>query len=451
MEDKNITTRIVIIAAVIIIVGLGFLGIWNYNPYYNDTVYDYSDNAPRVGNNLYGFIDVPDGFVLKGSFDGNNEDYAGGKDGISDGVRLVDPKGNACITISLITPDRRQKDYIGLGFEDYYLCKKKKRKVTSDTIDDYLNSLIYDGSYNIHSIQNFVSMEDGADTHGGWVNINNLSGYYDIYYTKKDKKTFHNQLYFFTDSIYKNMIHSICFTYQVGYEECRDCINTYSLSRQSSTMNRLADSGKRDGDPKTGYINLPSGYEKWDTVKTNIFEEMLGKIVDVGDEKYEEADEFGAFVDTNSDDYIFIYRMEKNAEFTQNESAYMDHNFSGVFGHFGLLDFIDSHKLRMGPANLNIQMDNSYKEFNAETFESVMQINLREHGTYDSSPITIDGNSGYRIKWNGRKMFTDENKEFILYILNDANNPDYVYAIGANTNSNAESLEPFLKSFSTDK
>ncbi len=197
MEDKNITTRIVIIAAVIIIVGLGFLGIWNYNPYYNDTVYDYSDNAPRVGNNLYGFIDVPDGFVLKGSFDGNNEDYAGGKDGISDGVRLVDPKGNACITISLITPDRRQKDYIGLGFEDYYLCKKKKRKVTSDTIDDYLNSLIYDGSYNIHSIQNFVSMEDGADTHGGWVNINNLSGYYDIYYTKKDKKTFHNQLYFY--------------------------------------------------------------------------------------------------------------------------------------------------------------------------------------------------------------------------------------------------------------
>ncbi|HCJ14154.1 MAG TPA: hypothetical protein DHV77_02610, partial [Erysipelotrichaceae bacterium] len=70
----------------------------------------------------------------------------------------------------------------------------------------------------------------------------------------------------------------------------------------------------------------------------------------VSNEKYEEADEFGAFIDTNSNDYIFVYRMEKNDEFTQNESSYMKHNFSSVFGHFGLLDFIDSHKQGLGPA-----------------------------------------------------------------------------------------------------
>ena len=66
-------------------------------------------------------------------------------------------------------------------------------------------------------------------------------------------------------------------------------------------MKKLADSGTRDGDPKTGYINLPSEYEKWEAVNTNIFEEMLGKMLDVSNEKYEEADEFGAFIDTNSD------------------------------------------------------------------------------------------------------------------------------------------------------
>ena len=158
MDVKNNTARIVITVGVIVIAALIFLSVWNYSPYYNDTVYDYSDKTPRVGNNLYGFIDVPEGFVLKGSFDGNNEDYVGGKDGISEGVRLVDPKGNACITISLITPDRRKKDYIGLGFEDYFLCKKKKRKLTSNTVDDYLYSLLYDGSYNIHNVQNLVRM-----------------------------------------------------------------------------------------------------------------------------------------------------------------------------------------------------------------------------------------------------------------------------------------------------
>ena len=96
-------------------------------------------------------------------------------------------------------------------------------------------------------------------------------------------------------------------------------------------------------------------------------------------------------------------------------------------------------------------MDNSYKEFNAETFESIMQINLRGHGAYESSPITIDGNSGYRVVWKGRKMYTDEKNDSVVYILNDAKNPDYVYVISANTNSNVEKLEPFMKSFSTEK
>ena len=451
MDVKNNTARIVITVGVIVIAALIFLSVWNYSPYYNDTVYDYSDKTPRVGNNLYGFIDVPDGFVLKGSFDCNNEDYAGRKDGISEGVRLVDPKGNACITISLITPDRRQKDYIGLGFEDYFLCKKQRSKLTSDTIYDYIKSMLYDGSYNIQTLQNFVQMEDGTVSQGCWLEINNISGYYETYYTKKDGKTFHNQLYFMIDPNYKNMVHSICFSYQVGHEECRDYINTYSLSRKSPIMNRLTDSGKRDGDSITGYINMPSGYEKWESEELNVFDKMLGKIIDVGDEKLGEANEVGEFYDTNSDDYIFICRMQKNDEFTQNEQAYIEHNFSEVFGFSGMLDYVTSQEFRVGRPQYTIQMDNSYKEFNAETFESIMQINLRGHGAYESSPITIDGNSGYRVVWKGRKMYTDEKNDSVVYILNDAKNPDYVYVISANTNSNVEKLEPFMKSFSTEK
>ena len=34
--------------------------------------------------------------------------------------------------------------------------------------------------------------------------------------------------------------------------------------------------------------------------------------------------------------------MDKNDEFTQNDSAYMEHNLSGVFANLGLLDYINS-------------------------------------------------------------------------------------------------------------
>lgn len=51
-----------VIVSILLIV-LVFGGILAYTPYYNDTVIEYSDKAPRVGNNIYGYMNVPEGYL----------------------------------------------------------------------------------------------------------------------------------------------------------------------------------------------------------------------------------------------------------------------------------------------------------------------------------------------------------------------------------------------------
>ena len=90
MEKRRGTVWVFLVIISILLIVLVLWGILAYTPYYNDTVIEYSDKAPRVGNNIYGYIDVPKGFVMEGSFDSENANYAGGQDGIREGVRLYD-------------------------------------------------------------------------------------------------------------------------------------------------------------------------------------------------------------------------------------------------------------------------------------------------------------------------------------------------------------------------
>ncbi len=78
-------------------------------------------------------------------------------------------------------------------------------------------------------------------------------------------------------------------------------------------------------------------------------------------------------------------------------------------------------------------------------------MNLAGQGECKSVSVTLDGKSGYLVKWNGRVPFSDEYIETELYILDDDNNPDYVYLVGTESASDMEQMEKYLQSFSTSK
>lgn len=456
-KDRNLL--IMIIGAVILMTGLVFLCIWNYNPYYNDSVYVYSDKAPRVGNNLYGYIDVPKGFVLEGSFDSNSDNYAGGKDGTFDGVRLVDTKGKACITVSLVTPDRKKKDYVGFGFGAQALFDKKKHKMTGEYVGEKFLKILFEEPDSIDSVEQISTMEDYSSGHGCLKLINDMNGYSNTWYSKKGDTIFHNQMYYLEDPDCKNKIHCVCFTYTTDSLEYRDYINTFSMTKESTSEGQMnyTDSGIREGDVNIGYINLPKGYKK---VEQTPFWKAVSAVEEaVKDDEYEALEMTCFFDEKQAEEMlydkppIFIGRLKKNDAFDQNKQKYMNQNLAEVFGELGLIDiaYPDDATKAFEPHDVNIKIDESDTEFGAKTFEKVVMMNLAGQGECKSVSVTLDGKSGYLVKWNGRVPFSDEYIETELYILDDDNNPDYVYLVGTESASDMEQMEKYLQSFSTSK
>ena len=431
MEKRRGTVWIVLVIISILLIVLVFWGISAYTPYYHDTVIEYSDKAPRVGNNIYGYIDVPEGFVMEGSFDSENANYAGGQDGIREGVRLYDPEGTACITISILTPDRKQEDYIGIGRQEYFLCDEKKGIEKADDAWNYFSKQMWK--------ENTITAKDGSYASATPVEVNDLAGMSGEWNIEEAGKIYHNQLYILEDPEKKGVIHCITASYQPSGIDCLDYLTTFSLKRDRQADIQVAGVGKRVGNSTTGYMNVPEGYDEYHGL-------LVHKLMDDGGEAADlifcaEKEKVGK--DAPFLKSMVLGRFTRDKEFDQSPLSYMQNNLLEVFGHFGVLEYCDFS---------NAKLKNEDSEFGAKTFVSVMEQSLGKYGVFSYMPVELEGQKGYKVTWSGRFPVDNRRAFFTYYILDSVNNSDEVYIVGAREEDNNEGVfEPYLKSFSLEK
>lgn len=119
----------------------------------------------------------------------------------------------ACITVSLVTPDRKKKDYVGFGFGAQALFDKKKHKMTGEYVGEKFLNILFEEPDSIDCVEQISTMEDYSSGHGCLKLINDMNGYSNTWYSKKGDTIFHNQMYYLEDPDCKNKIHCVCFTY----------------------------------------------------------------------------------------------------------------------------------------------------------------------------------------------------------------------------------------------
>lgn len=439
-ERKILWVFVVIISIVLLFIILN--KILTYTPYYDSTVTEYSDKAPRVGNNIYGYIDVPEGFVMAGSFDGQNDDYAGGKDGIKEGVRLYDPEGTACITISLLTADKKQENYLGTGFQKCILFEDNKNLAKKDFQDVTIG--ILEEYYNSDELALITDVDgDASAFNGGVIETNGLSGMSYQWDSIESGQKYHNQMNIFEDPEKNNIIHCVTITYKPGYNLYLDNLYSFSLSsnKQDKYKNdgrKYMGMGKRVGNEGTGYMNIPDDYEE---ARPWFFVEWQNR--------KEKDCSLSFFYDKEMLKNTAIFPNEgmvvgsfaKTRAYDLDALSYMKTNFSEVFGHFTVREYFDLS---------NVSLNKEDSEFGAKTFVKVMEQCLRQVGEFEYFEVDLNGQKGYKVIWAGREPTTNQRTYFSFYVLDSADG-NTVYIAGARDDDNEEMLQKYLDTFSVEK
>lgn len=430
MEKKRIILWMMISIISLVLLGLFFWKMWIDTPYYDDTVLEYSNQASRVGNNIYGYIDVPKGFVMAGSFDEKNENYAGKQDGIQEGVHLYDPSGKACITVSLLTADQKQEDYIGLGLNQYFTYGKKERLLTAEKAWRHTTDRMVDR-------KNLVVEKDGAVATGSLVEINGLLGMSCRWDLEEEGEISHYLIYFIENPERKNTIHCITARYKTGYEECLDSLSTFSLKKENEKKAPITGIEERVGSPSGGYMNIPEGY----------YEASPWAIVKWMDDR-EKSSDLHHFIEKEREkknlpiyESIIMGSFTKSEEYDSNLLSYMQKNITDVFGSFYCLDYLDFS---------NVELEGEDSKFGAKAFVSVMAQCLGEHGSFAYAPVTLGEEQGYKVTWAGRDAVDYRQKFLSFYILDSADDENVVYIVGACDRDGEGQFWKYLESFSPE-
>ncbi len=401
--------------------------ISGYSPYYNDTVTHFSDNAPRVGNNVYGYIDVPDGFTLVGSFNPADEDYAGGADGIPEGVQLKREDGKMYIVLSLITPDKKKDDYVGLGDGTYVLCNKEKIATEAHEAIDYFLEALYEQEM-------LSSHEDGMLSQGGWVSANGLKAMSFNWMGDRDGQTYQYQTHIFENPDCKGFFHCVTAVFTEGNEKCVDYVRTFSLTQEEPQSEKFVEVEERVGSKTTGYVNIPKGFMEYEGVW---YYELEKDLKTDADYMYFASDD-AAKSDTPVFEGMVLVGLRKSEDYDSHPEQYMKTNLPELYGHFGLFDYADMS---------NVKLQDENKEFGANAFLSVMQQTLGQVGTLNYESATLDGHSGYRVTWNGREVVSREEVYLSFYILDSAQDENVVYIVGAKERTAEGQFWKYLDTF----
>lgn len=222
LRSKVVARRITF--AVILFVLVGVL-VYNYSPSFDDTVTHFLDDGPRIGNNVYGYIDVPDAFDVSGSFNPNDDNYAGGADGIAEGVQLKSKDGTMYITISLVTADRERDDYVGFGGDRYCLYRKKNYfydsfDMISSMMDDMANENILE------------TEETGLASKGTSVLVAGIWGADVEWKGQISGEEYQHRTFILGNPEQKGVFHCVTVAYIGDNKECVEYVKTFSLSPQ---------------------------------------------------------------------------------------------------------------------------------------------------------------------------------------------------------------------------
>lgn len=225
LAEKKLRRKVVFGRVVFAVVVLAFVAtfVYNYSLSFDATVTHFLDDTPRIGNNIYGYIDVPEGFTVTGSFNPQNANYVGGEDGIPEGVQLKNEDGTMYIMISLVTADRKRDDYVGFGDGRYCHYKKKNYfKDSSDVFQSMIEDLI---SRNILETEKdgLAAMSTSVLVGGIWGAVSEWKG-------QISGEEYQYRTFILGNPENKGVFHCVTVAYTGDNEECVEYARTFSLS-----------------------------------------------------------------------------------------------------------------------------------------------------------------------------------------------------------------------------
>lgn len=429
-KQQRLITRVIVIVICVLLVLLIVRVISVHSSRFDDTVTDFSDDAPRVGNNIYGYIDVPEGFGVTGSFNPADVNYAGGADGIAEGVQLKNEKGTMYIIMSLVTSDKRREDYVGFGDGISQLYGKKRNKLDMDQVFDGIRSGLLENEL-------LTAGEKGLLVEGELVDVNGLSGMSMKWKGNRGETEYQYQTYIIENPQQKGVFHCVTAAFTSGYEQCVDYVQTFSLSSGEPQAKQFVGVEDRVGSKTTGYINIPKGFREYKGVW---YYELADDFQTKADLKFFASEDVGEKEAALFEGMVLV-GLEKSEDYDTNPVEYMETNLQETYGYFNLLDYFDMS---------NVKLQGDSKEFGARAFLSVLEQTLGVSGTLKSETATVDGNQGYRVTWNGRGALDRTQMYLSFYILENSQNPDVVYIVGAKERTSEGQFWQYLDSFKAD-
>jgi len=444
-----------IIIAVLLMAGIVLLDVWGYLPFKafsnknassgDDQVTDFSDDGMRVGNNVYGYIDVPEGFTLaEGSFNPANEDYAGIRGGQRHGVWLYNEAQTESIWISMIESGAGLEDYIGFGMGEEILYGKKMQQPKAEKIFDRVTEKVFTRMEEITGQTRF-SMT------GEFLGIRNMKGMSMRWEYEIGNNKYSSVVYLLEDPDNKNRLHCISTTFTGSGDRCINSLLSFALEQTANEQGNYMAKNKgriRLGDTDIGYMSLPASYEKVvDSNEKELWWEKLGSVGCSNLKRLPEKDShFVCFIDKEeAEEQASVFQDEavlgvirKSERFSEARQAYLDTNLSWLFTGVGLLDYYEAANLTQYQGNW---------EFNANFFACVTETCLAKFGKVKTEEVTVDGKSGYLCTWEG--SYSNHMQGSVhFYILDDGEGVVRVAGIGQN--QGGEELLRCLESYSVE-
>lgn len=441
----------VVVIAILLLAGIILMEVWGYSPFKasfhgDDEVTDFSDDGTRVGNNVYGYIDVPEGFTLaEGSFDPASEDYAGIRDGQRHGIWLYNEAHTESIWISMIESGGRLEDYIGFGMGEEILYGKRKQRLTAEKVFERTTEKVF------NSVEEITGKKVLCVT-GEFLGIRNMNGMGMRWEYEIGNDKYSSVVYLLEDPDNENRLHCISTTFTGSGNRCMKSLLSFALEQTAKEQSNYMAENKNQiclGDTDIGYMSLPASYEKVsDSSEKELWWEKLGSIGCSNLKRLPEKDShFESFIDKEEaeeqagvfQDRAVLGVIWKSERFSEQRQAYLDTNLSWLFAGVGLLDYYEAANLTQYQGNW---------EFNADFFVCVTETCLGKFGKMETKEVTVDGKSGYLCTWEGSYPNHMEGSVH-FYILNDGEG--VVRMAGVGQNQGGEELLKCLESYSVEK
>ena len=428
IEKIKAMNFVAVSSAITLVVGI-FVAILILSPNIkaaeSEVVTSFSDDGTRRGNNVYGYVNIPEQLTeMTGSFNSASDVYGGIQNGINKGVRFSG-EGSLYMSMTILDVSNGLEDYIAIGENDYVAFGKKGKALDSEKAQEQFAGNLLESGRGITCVD------------GRRIRLGDVEGMEARWEMEENGSTIFYKVYFLDSPNSDNVVHCICARYNESEMDSLDSLSTFSFSGVVREDRVSLDKVVRVGNDVNGYVNIPEGYYTYlNNYKGNgdINAVYMCNKKDWKEEK------------TLNESMAMV--ALKQVEVENNVLTTVKDNLTDMLAHLNIYKWSDT--INDGTTHLYDNVRDESTQLNAESISGIIRKTLDQMGDVQCTTTELGGMKGYQITWAGR--YDNQEKGYATFcVLDSATGDGMVYIVAARTNVENGTILQLPASYSFEK